>query len=297
MAAAPAAAAAAASPSRSINDLPKTAEEAQAAILNLSTSSERRLIALGSHYAALNLDDATLKEVEDDLRRARLYEVYVLSSIQRRCELDAQRRRLAELEIGAAQQEKERALAITRLKRQALVALQHEAEYERESTQLAADRRAILEREKNALLERRRAFDRGELTPRDGAGSALGYRPRDGAPPVVVMNVAIGNGRQEQLVVRDGDDPRRVAVSFVRKHQLPEHAVQTLQTQIVQNVANYERKRAATPGRGGGAVNSSAAARAMSTATAMSAGRAVSPAASARLASTPRSTANPLLRL
>ena len=27
-------------------------------------------IALGSHYSALNLDEETLKEVEDDLRRA-----------------------------------------------------------------------------------------------------------------------------------------------------------------------------------------------------------------------------------
>jgi hypothetical protein len=287
----------------SINDLPKTTEEAQEAILNLSTSAERRLIALGSHYTALNLTEDTLKEVEDDLRRARLYEVYVLSSIQRRCELDAQRRRLAELEIGSSQQNQERAIAIQRLKRQALIALQQEAEYERESTTLVNDRRAILEREKNALLERRKAFDRGELVPKGTEGnSSLGYRPKEGAPPVVVMNVAIGNGRQEQLVVRDGDDPRRIAVAFVRKYQLPDHVVQTLQAQIVQNISNYEKKRASTPGNRftGGA--SSAAARAMSTATAMTGGnnRAYSPAASTTRgggASTPRGGANPLMRV
>jgi len=289
----------------SINDLPKTTEEAQDAILNLTNSAERRLIALGSHYSALNLDEETLKEVEDDLRRARLYEVYVLSSIQRRCELDAQRRRLAELEIGSSQQAQEQSIAIQRFKKQALEALRAEAEYERESTTLVNDRRAILEREKNSLLERRRAFDRGEvLTPRDGGGagasSALGYKPKEGAPPVVVMNVAIGNGRQEQLVVRDGDDPRRIAVAFVRKYQLPEHTIQTLQTQIVQNISNYEKKRASTPGNRFSGGMTSAGARAMSTATAMSMQRATSPSASSRGVgnqSMSRSGANPLMRV
>lgn len=285
----------------SINDLPKTTEEAQDAILNLTSSAERRLIALGSHYSALNLNENTLKEVEDDLRRARLYEVYVLSSIQRRCELDAQRRRLAELEIGSSQQLHEQFVSIQRFKKVALEALRAEAEYERESTTLVNDRRAILEREKNSLLERRRAFDRGEInTPRDGgASSSLGYKPKEGAPPVVVMNVAIGNGRQEQLVVRDGDDPRRIAVAFVRKYQLPEHTIQTLQSQIIQNISNYEKKRASTPGNRFSGGTTMAAARAMSTATAMSMQRANSPSASSRGVghSTPRSGANPLLRV
>ena len=64
-------------------------------IAALKAGPEARYIALGEkHYRAMDLDDAHLREVEDELRRARMYEVLTLNRSMRRMELDEQRRRV-----------------------------------------------------------------------------------------------------------------------------------------------------------------------------------------------------------
>lgn len=219
-------------------------------IAKLRDGPERRFIALGKHYKAMDLDDAQLREVEDELRRARMYEVLTLTSSMRQLELDEQRRRLAEEQQREQQRQQDRAVSAQVLRQRALAALQHEAEALRavREEQLAADRRAVVEREKERLMERRKAFEADHIDAGDASrrrGSTPGRH--GGAAPVLVMTVALGDGKEDQLTVRQNDDPQRVAITFARKHRLPEHAVHTLKQQIQANL-QASATRHSTPG-------------------------------------------------
>jgi hypothetical protein len=223
-------------------------------VRHLRDGPELRLIALGENrYRAMDLDDAQLREVEDEIRKARMFEVLTVTSSMRRIELDEQRRRLAEEQAREAERQQQRVVTAAMLRQKALAALQMEADAIRAQRDeaLANDRRAILQREKDKLLERRRAFEASQAeasqprtrTPGRGASGGMSGE----LPPVLVMTVSLGDGKEDRLIVRQNDDPKRVAVTFARKHKLPEHAVHTLQQQIRNNLAASAARRTPTP--------------------------------------------------
>lgn len=232
-------------------------------VRKLTEEPEIRLIALGpGRYRAMDLDDAQLREVEDEIRKARMFEVLTVTSSMRRIELDEQRRRLAEEQQREAERQQQRVVTASMLRQKALAALQMEAEAiraQRDET-LAADRRAVLQREKERLLDRRRAFEASQAeatsqprarTPARSSSAAAAAgglgTPGGQLPPVLVMTVALGDGKEDKLIVRQNDDPKRVAVTFARKHRLPDHAVHTLQQQIRNNLAASAQRRTPTP--------------------------------------------------
>ena len=207
--------------------------EGEEEIRKLQTAAELRCMALASFYKQLQLNENQLKEVESDLRKARMYELLTVSTAMRRAELDQQRRYLAEEEKRMQQRQQQRVVQSQQLRQRALCVIQQEADaVSRESKQLLADdRRLLLQHEKEKLLARRRQFEA------DGSSSQSPAVGGAGGPPVLVMNVALGNGREDKLVVRALDDPKSVAQQFVRKHHLPDHTVGTLTSQIRTNLS------------------------------------------------------------
>lgn len=234
--------------------------EGEEKIKALKQTSEARYIALGKHYHALSLDDTQMREVEDELRKARMFEVTSMTTNMRQMELDEQRRHLLQ-EQQRQMEEAQRAVVTAQMLRQrALAALQLEAEQTQKDAQeqLAADRQRVIQREREKLMERRRLFElenSGEIPgswrgphpsrtiDRDGTS---GHTPRKDGPPVLVMNIALGNGKEDKVVVRQNDDPKRVAVAFAQRHKLPEHAVYSLTQQISANLQASAARRSAS---------------------------------------------------
>ena len=248
-------------------------------IAALRDTAEIRYIALGpKHYEAARLTKEQVMEVEEELRKARMYEHLVTSKTMRAAELDEQRRRIATELAHERETSAQRTLESQLLRQRALAALHHQAECIRmeESERLEADRRAILQREKERLLEHRRQFEMSytERFGASGGGDAVGASPSAGSTravtprgtrnasmnstatanagqPVCVMSVALGTGRDGRIVVRQYDDPKRVAMLFVKKHKLPEHVIQSLAKQIEANLSTSLRHRAPAPGPNG----------------------------------------------
>ena len=244
--------------------------EGEAEIAQLKEGPELRRMALGSRYESMDLNDGQLREVEDDLRKARMYEVLALATTMKTTALDEQRRQVAEGHAVEVEQRRRQVVQMQLLRQRALVALQREAEAirMRQSDQLAEDRRRIVQREKDRLMDRRRRFETEHGVGGDGGNAAGGpgatpggnvassvarsvrgggggdaggtiaglrHSTRDGAA-VLVMNIALGNGKEDRIVVRQNDDPKRVAVTFAQRHKLPEHAVYNLTQQIQANL-------------------------------------------------------------
>lgn len=208
-------------------------------------------MALAGFYKHMNLTEEQLREVEDELRKARMFEVLTITSSMRQAEIDEIRRRLMEQERIEEERRRQLPVQTQLLRQRAFEALQREAEATRmsEAERLAADRRLLLQREKEVLMQRRRRFEIEQSeagfssAAGGGAASAGPATPRSAAaaaangPPVLVMNVSLGNGKEDRIIVRQNDDPKKVAVQFARKHKLPEHAVSNLTAQIRTNLS------------------------------------------------------------
>ena len=50
------------------------------------------------------------------------------------------------------------------------------------------------------------------------------------------MTVEIGDGRQDQLTICEGDDPEKLAKEFCVKHDLEERMIETLKQHITNNL-------------------------------------------------------------
>ena len=225
----------------------KEPSPAEVAIRKIIGSSEQRCIALGSRYSELTLTDDQLAEVEDEMRKARMFEVLVTSETMRRAELDELKRRMMEAEKNEETKKQRQVVQSQLMRQRALQLLQKEAEaVKREEEQrLADDRRLLLQREKERLMDRRRRFEAEESDfPSDASVSRSGAAADRSTAPVLVMNVALGNGKEDRLVVRRYDDPKRVAMLFAKKHHLPESAVSSLTQQIRANLNAAQQREA-----------------------------------------------------
>eukprot|EP00744_Colponema_vietnamica_P011235 GILI01015797.1.p1 GENE.GILI01015797.1~~GILI01015797.1.p1 ORF type:complete len:334 (-),score=40.53 GILI01015797.1:89-1090(-) len=227
-----------------------------------SNPSTKRVMALGDRYQELQISTDALKEVEEDFRRARLYEVVTMSHAMREVELDEQRRLVAERQGEEGRLRQVWLEDFHRMRQKAFDVLIHEADTVKaeEARRLEADKRSILQVERSRLLERRTAFESTTVsgrvnnstyqnpngttfstpnrlsstarstTPIHGVGIQLPPNPHN--VPLLVMNVTLGNGREEKITVRVNDDPKRIAVNFAKKHQLPDSAAVNLSNQI-----------------------------------------------------------------
>ena len=224
--------------------------EGEAEIRQVVYSAERRFMALGSFYKYLQPTESELRDVEKDLRSARMYEILYLSRSMRRAELDAQRAGLIAAEKEEREEGKKVAAASIKLRLQALNVLRREMEAVRmeEEMRLQEDRRVLLQREKDVVMARRRSLEQS-LTAQDPAGNSKGSIAGTG-PPLLVMNVALHGGREEQIVMRKGDDPKGTAMNFVRRHHLPEHTAVTLANQLRANMVQ-QAHATQTLGQGG----------------------------------------------
>ena len=54
---------------------------------------------------------------------------------------------------------------------------------------------------------------------------------------------AVGPGKRAALVVRQGDDPKWLAKSFCRRHNVPAQLTSVVQTNIEQNLAMLDQKK------------------------------------------------------
>jgi hypothetical protein len=210
----------------------------------LSASSELRCIALGSQYSALTLSDEQQAQVEDELRKARMFEVLSTTATMRRAEIDEVRRRILEGERSVNELRHRKAVRYQLLRQKAFECLQREAEAAKVEldSRLKDDRRIVLQREKEKLMERRRRF---EVDQHDDISAV---RSAKQPAPVLVMSVALGNGKEDRIIVRQNDDPRRVATQFAKTHKLPEHSIANLANQIRSNL-NSSTQRTSTPNR------------------------------------------------
>lgn len=224
----------------------------------IRSAAEKRMMALGSMYKQLQMTPETLTQMETDLRKAKLYEVVTTSHSCRTAELNFLREYVMHEEDREMESKQKRLVELQLLKQKAFKVLQREIESTRvaEHIRLDEDRKAILVRERSALLERRRLFEHSNLrSAGDDAQSSISSAAQGGAPVILVMNVALGNGKEERIIVRKHDDPNGIAVQFAHKHSLPDHTISTLATQIRANIAQHSHAttgRGATPTRSGG---------------------------------------------
>jgi hypothetical protein len=219
-------------------------------------AAERRLMALGSYYKYLQVPEEEVKNVEAELRKAKHFEMLSLSRSNRRAELDALRDLLLHNEEERRETSQKILIESQLLRPKAMKCLSLQMEQIRleEEAKLEEDRRKILVRERNTLLDRRRVF---ELSNNgggsSGAGTSQGNSSQTGGAgsgvPVLVMNVALGNGKEEKITVRRHDDPNSIAMQFVKRHGLPDHTVAALANQIRSNVTHHAH---VTSGRGVG---------------------------------------------
>ena len=90
---------------------------------------------------------------------------------------------------------------------------------------------AAAEEEEAALIARLEAS--GELPPKYVRGR----------PVLLLLKIEVGPGKRAALVVRQGDDPRWLAKSFCRRHNVPAQRAGEVQRSIEQNLAMLDQKK------------------------------------------------------
>ncbi|KEG05974.1 hypothetical protein DQ04_16871000 [Trypanosoma grayi] len=188
----------------------------------------RRTMALGSFYTDLRLTDEQLRGAKEDVRLARTWEQQRVCSAMRRAELNAQRQVLLESERqGAASVAKQMGVRARELRARAMTALEAEAAAAEALLQATeqTDQRRLLQQHNNA----ERSIATTTTTTTTPAAST---KTREMASvPRVVLNIDVGSGSIDRLVLRDGDDVDELAAAFVRRHGLPQHTVRILAAQ------------------------------------------------------------------
>ncbi|RNF20324.1 uncharacterized protein Tco025E_03811 [Trypanosoma conorhini] len=191
----------------------------------LLQAAESRALALGGFYTDVPLGEEALRGAEREVRLARAWEQRRVQSALRRAELNAQRQRLLEAGRGGASLSSavEAVGALAReLRAQAMAALQLHAE--------AVTTQALQTRSSSLRVP-------------DGVSRALEVSAASAAAsvPRVVLDVDVGGGRVDSLVLRDGDDVDEVAAAFLRRHGLPQHGVDLLAAQALAALGDERR--------------------------------------------------------
>ena len=243
----------------------------------LTPGPEVRRIALGKHYYMNNLDEPELVKVGSEIQKARMLESHTVLNHMRRSEIDELRLWLAREPQVIMEDSNKRRSDAAMLRSRALAALQLEAQAMQHMSQeqLALDRKRIIDRERDRLLERRREFEQQHgvsaerLAPspstvhanggggnnktqlsqsitRHGLSSALSgndFGNVTATLPLLVMNVALGNGKEDKIVVYSGDNPEIIAANFVAKNKLPERTKASLTGQSEANMIQAQARR------------------------------------------------------
>ena len=90
---------------------------------------------------------------------------------------------------------------------------------------------AAAEEEEAALIAQLEAS--GELPPKYVRGR----------PVLLLLKIEVGPGKRAALVARQGDDPKWLAKSFCRRHNVPAQLTSVVQTNIEQNLAMLDQKK------------------------------------------------------
>ncbi|ORC86194.1 uncharacterized protein TM35_000302340 [Trypanosoma theileri] len=185
----------------------------------LLRTAERRMMALGGFYADLQLSDEVQRDAVRDVQLARMWEQQQIRRAVRRAELHTER-------MAAVQQAEDPAAvsvatalnALARdLRSRALAVLQAEGNAAEAQSQQQLD--AYLHIHNKDNKSRRKSSHSVNKREDVSMRSEL---------PRVVLNINVGGGHVDRLVVRDGDDVEELAAAFVRRHGLPQSVIRTL---------------------------------------------------------------------
>lgn len=243
---------------------------------SLGESSTVQKWHLGDQYESLRPGDG-LPEAQErtelallDVQNARVDERLRMLEESRRTELEERLRLFAREEtvLHAEQHRIARAAQVMRRRARAQLAKEVDAARWLEQQKFDADKRFIIDHEREKLVRRRRAYEArvqattlpsqqyGNLSPQriEASSTASPHRgymdaAADVAPAigtqgennvVLVMTVDIDDkGRQDVITVRERDDYRELARRFVAQHpELQESVVEPLAREIAKNVAN-----------------------------------------------------------
>eukprot|EP01060_Flectonema_neradi_P008338 TRINITY_DN15960_c0_g4_i1.p1 TRINITY_DN15960_c0_g4~~TRINITY_DN15960_c0_g4_i1.p1 ORF type:complete len:143 (+),score=29.44 TRINITY_DN15960_c0_g4_i1:157-585(+) len=92
------------------------------------------------------------------------------------------------------------------------------------------DKKFIVDTERDRLVRNRREFE-----VRSGNYGDVYSAPQRESDVVLVMTVALGNGKEEVLTIREHDDFNEIATNFASSHGLPYSVVDPLVDEIVKN--------------------------------------------------------------
>ena len=223
--------------------------EAESIVHRFIGDEERvRKIALGDIYDAVTMDDKMVAEAYEEFRQAKLYKQLRFHDLARAVELE-ERLKLLNVEEKVVVEEKHRlATMAEQLMRRARRKFAKEAEAARwlEQQKYESDMKFIVDSERERLVRRRREFEVQSATGVGGDASLaidpiVSSAPMPESDVVLIMTVAIGQGRDEILTVREGDDYNDVASRFAAAHRLPIQVVAPL----VDEINKHARKSAA----------------------------------------------------
>ena len=85
--------------------------------------------------------------------------------------------------------------------------------------------------------------DEATLIARLEASGELPPKYVRGRPVLLLLKIEVGPGKRAALVVRQGDDPKWLAKSFCRRHNVPAQLTSVVQTNIEQNLAMLDQKK------------------------------------------------------
>ena len=211
----------------------KYAEEAASIVNRLLEDREKmKRIALGDKYDGLKLDDKLLAEAAEDFRQAKLYQQYKLQEGMRSVELEERIKLLSAEEKILLEERHRLGQAAETMMRRARKKFTRESQAARwlEQQKFEKDKKFIVDTERDRLVRNRREFE-----VRSGNYGDVYSAPQRESDVVLVMTVALGNGNEEVLTIREHDDFQDVATAFASAHGLPYSVVDPLVDEIVKN--------------------------------------------------------------
>ncbi|KAJ9442917.1 hypothetical protein DIPPA_33797 [Diplonema papillatum] len=209
--------------------------EAEEVIRRFVGDKERlRRLSLGDKYDVMKLDDKMLAEAAEDFRQAKLYRQLRLQEGMRCVELE-ERLKLLNVEEKVLLEERHRLGTVAeQMLRRARRKFGREAEAAKwlEQQKYESDKKFIIDSERERLVRRRRQFELSGKAALGSPGEALLPLPGAEADIILVMTVAVAEGKEEVLTIREGDDFFAVAEDFVVKNRLPPAVIEPLVDEI-----------------------------------------------------------------
>ncbi|KAH9600137.1 hypothetical protein LSM04_003783 [Trypanosoma melophagium] len=179
----------------------------------LLRSAERRMMTLGSFYTDMQLSEELQQDAVQDVQIARMWEQQQIRRAVRRAELHAER-----MAAGRQAEEPDGFPVVRMLER-----LARDVRSRALALHLHNHRNNTNNNSSSSKKRREDVNIGGEGAPR------------------VVLNINVGDGCGDRLVLRDSDDVAELAAAFVRRHGLPQSTIRT-SVEEAQAALNEERK-------------------------------------------------------